>query len=50
MPPPLGIDFPVSVQVVAVSIVAQADRVELPPHGELYRRVAVSRDLIRRRK
>jgi hypothetical protein len=50
MPPPLGIDFPVSVQVVSVSIVAQADRVELPPHGELYRRVAVSRDLIRRRK
>jgi hypothetical protein len=50
MPPPLGIDFPISVQLVAVSILAQADRVELPPHGELYRRVAVSRDLTRRRK
>ena len=50
MPPPLGIDFPVSVQLVAVSILAQADRVELPPHGELYRRVAISRDLTRRRK
>lgn len=50
LPPPLGIDFPVSVQLVAVSIVAQAERVELPPHGELYRRVAISRDLTRRRK
>jgi hypothetical protein len=50
MPPPLGIDFPVTVQVVAVSVAALADRVELPPHGELYRRVAISRDLTRRRK
>jgi hypothetical protein len=50
MPPPFGIDFPVSVQLVAVSILAQVDRVELPPHGALYRHVAISRDLILRRK
>ncbi len=49
MPPSLGIDFPISVQVVALSIIAQADRVPLPPHGELYRRVAVSRDVNLRR-
>jgi len=49
MPPSLGIDFPISVQLVAVSIIAQADRVPLPPHGELYRRVAVSRDVNLRR-
>jgi len=49
MPPPLGIDFPISVQIVAVSLIAQADRVPLPPHGELYRRVAVSRDVNLRR-
>jgi hypothetical protein len=49
MPPPLGIDFPISVQLVAVSIIAQADRVPLPPHGELYRRVAASRDVNLRR-
>ena len=49
MPPSLGIDFPISVQLVAVSVIAQADRVPLPPHGELYRRVAVSRDVNLRR-
>lgn len=50
MPPSLGIDFPISVQVVALSIVAQADRVPLPPHDALYRRVAVSRDVNLRRE
>jgi hypothetical protein len=49
MPPALGVDFPISVQLVALSIIAQADRVPLPPHGELYRRVAVSRDVNLRR-
>jgi hypothetical protein len=49
MPPTLGIDFPISVQLVALSIIAQADRVPLPPHGELYRRIAVSRDVNLRR-
>lgn len=49
LPPSLGIDFPISVQLVALSIIAQADRVPLPPHGELYRRVAVSRDMTLRR-
>lgn len=49
MPPSLGIDFPISVQLVALSIIAQADRVPLPPHGELYRRVAISRDVNLRR-
>jgi hypothetical protein len=49
MPPPLGIDFPIAVQLVALLVIAQADRVPLPPHGELYRRVAVSHDVILRR-
>jgi hypothetical protein len=50
MPPPFGIEFPVAVQLVALSIVAEADRVPLPPHGELYRRVAISRDVTLRRR
>ena len=49
MPPSLGIDFPISVQLVALSVIAEADRVPLPPHGELYRRVAVSHDVTLRR-
>jgi hypothetical protein len=49
MPPSLGIDFPVSVQLVALSVIAQAERVALPPHGELYRRVAISHDVTLRR-
>lgn len=49
MPPSLGIDFPISVQLVALSVIAQADRVPLPPHGELYRRVAISHDITLRR-
>jgi hypothetical protein len=49
MPPPLGISFPVSVQLVALLVIAQADRIPLPPHGELYRRVAISRDVTLRR-
>jgi hypothetical protein len=49
LPPSLGIDFPISVQLVALSVIAQADRVALPPHGELYRRVAISHDVTLRR-
>lgn len=50
LPPPFGIDFSVSVQLVALSIVAESDRLPLPPHGELYRRVTISRDMTLRRK
>lgn len=49
IPPSLGIDFPISVQLVALSVIAQAERVPLPPHGELYRRVAISHDVTLRR-
>ena len=49
LPAPLGIEFVASVGLVAVSISALVDRTPVPPHGEVYRRVSVSRDVLLRR-
>jgi hypothetical protein len=50
LPAPLGVSFSADVQLVAVSIAAELDRVELAPHGELYRRIAVAPDVMLRRR
>ncbi|MDF2692667.1 MAG: hypothetical protein K0S65_1050 [Labilithrix sp.] len=50
LPSPFGITFSADVQLFAVSIAAEVDRVELPPHGAFYRRVAIGRDVILRRR
>ena len=50
LPSPLGIEFTVDIRLLAVSIVAEVDRIGLPPHGELYRRSATSRDMTLRRR
>ena len=46
LPPPLEIRLPA---LVAVSLLVQMDHVTHSPRGEVYRRVAVSRDVIMRR-
>ena len=49
LPPPFGLSFTTDVQVLALRIAAETDRIDIPPHQELYRRVAVSRDILVRR-
>lgn len=46
LPAPLEVRLP---QLVAISILAQMDRVVLAPRGAIYRRVAISRDVLVRR-
>jgi hypothetical protein len=46
LPPPLEIRLPA---LVAASLIAQMDHVTRSPRGEIYRRVAVSRDVVMRR-
>ncbi|MDB4935971.1 MAG: hypothetical protein JWP87_2943 [Labilithrix sp.] len=46
LPVPLEVRLPA---LVAVSFVARADRVDLPPRGEVYRRVSTSHDVLFRR-
>jgi len=50
LPAPLGIEFPVSIQLLSVSIIAEQDRVALAPHGQLYRHIATSRGIDLRRQ
>ncbi|MBL8606683.1 MAG: hypothetical protein JNL38_05155 [Myxococcales bacterium] len=41
-----GVSIPETVLLYSVKIVAKLDRIPLPPHGELYRRVAMSREFV----
>jgi hypothetical protein len=50
LPAPFGVRFSADVQLFALSIVAERERIFLPPHGELYRQVAIGRDVIVRRR
>lgn len=43
------VSFPANVQLFAVSIAAKLDRVPLPPHGEMFRRSAIFRDVTLRK-
>jgi hypothetical protein len=49
LPTLFGLRFSADVQLLAVSLAAEVDRVLLPPHGEFYRRVSTSRDITLRR-
>ena len=46
LPVPLEVRLPA---LVAVSFLAKADRVSLAPRGEVFRRVAISHDVLFRR-
>lgn len=51
LPAALGLfALPTDVQVFGVTLTALADRVSLEPHGELYRRSSVSREILVRRR
>jgi len=50
LPPPLGVEFNADVQVFALSLAAEQDAVPLPPYGSAHRRVAVSADVLVRRR